>query len=176
VRRSEEDVRLALAAALWSLAACSGNDCKPGCASGSTAAVCSGTGAKTISCKGPNGCSAGVCDTSTHTLGDDCEKNGALRCDPMTATQVLLCEGFKLGKYRTCSGPRTCYTDATIDAGSVGCDFTAGDSCPPSYEGRYACDSVDPTGVLTCDAGTAVVYEHCMTGSCAQDGGMLVCQ
>jgi hypothetical protein len=122
------------------------------------------------------GCSAGVCDTTTASLGDDCDVNGALRCDPNTATQVLLCESFKLGKYRTCSGPRTCYTDNTIDAGAVGCDITAGDTCPPSYEGHYACDTADTTAVLECLDGGAITFEHCMGTTCQQDGGMLVCQ
>jgi len=166
---------LALAAAV-ALAGCSGSDCKVACASGTTLTVCTTAGAKTISCKGPMGCSAGVCDTSTATLGDDCDVNGALRCDPDTAQQVLLCEQYKLSKYRTCSGPRTCYTDPSFDAGTIGCDFTSGDVCPASYEGHYACDSVDHTEVLRCTDGGAVYYEQCMSGTCQQDGGVLVCQ
>jgi hypothetical protein len=171
-------VRLALAVALLAVAtACSGGDCKADCPTASTATICLAGAAKTISCKGPNGCKAGVCDTTTHTLGDDCEANGALRCDPMMADRVLLCESFKLGAYRTCSGPRTCYTDPTLDAGQVGCDFTAGDTCPPSYEGRYSCDSVDNTEVLKCADGGASYYEQCGMGTtCGQDGGVLVCQ
>lgn len=170
-------MRLALAVAATGLfAACSGGEHASLCNGSTSLKVWSGDTYVDVPCKGPNGCDAGACDTSGNTLGDGCLVPGQLQCDPNTATQVLLCEHLKLSKYRTCSGPRTCYTDATIDAGSVGCDFTAGDTCPPSYEGHYACDSVDNTGVLTCSDGGAIYFEHCMNSTCQQDGGMLVCQ
>lgn len=170
-------MRLSLAVAASALlSACSGGEHASLCNGATSLKVWSGDTYVDIACKGPNGCDAGSCDTSGNTLNDGCLKPGELRCDPVTGTQVLLCETMKLSLYRTCSGPRTCYTDPTFDAGTVGCDFTAGDKCPQSYEGRFACDTVDDTGVLTCSDGGAIYYEHCMGGTCQQDGGSLVCQ
>ncbi len=158
-------------------AGCSSSSCKAACTSATALSLCVGDTSRTLTCKGPAGCAAGVCDTSTHTLGDDCADVGGLRCDPAMANRVLVCEAFKLGAYRSCSGPRGCYLDPSGDGGTVGCDFTIGDSCPPSYEGRYACDSVDNTQVLECVDGGAVFYEQCGAGkTCGQDGGALVCQ
>lgn len=140
------------------------------CSSATELKVCDQGTEKVITCKGPLGCSGSTCDTSTHTVGDGCASGS--QCDAVKTTQVLSCVSGQLRSFRTCSGPRQCFTEN----GQVGCDVTAGDSCPAAYEARYFCDSIDTQQVVKCTDGGVVFYSKCSGAkNCAVGDGGLVC-
>jgi len=138
--------------------------------SGSALTFCDKGVERTITCKGPSGCDAGKCDTSTHTVGEGCEVGS--QCDAVVTTRLLSCVSGQLRSFRTCSGPRQCYSDN----GQTGCDVTIGDSCPAAYEARYFCDSVDTQQVVKCTDGGVFLYSTCSGAkNCASGDGGLIC-
>lgn len=149
---------------------CSGTSAT--CTSATELEFCDSTGTKkTITCKGPQGCSGKTCDTSTHTAGDGCF--GGSQCDGVMTSRVLSCVAGQLRAFRTCSGPRQCF----VENGAVGCDVTVGDTCPAAYEARYFCDSIDSQQVVKCADGGFVLYSKCSGAkNCAQGDGGLLCQ
>lgn len=152
-------------------ATCSGNITS---CSGSELTFCDNpTGVKrTITCKGPMGCTGNVCDSSTHTVGEGCTGSGS-QCDAVVTTKVLSCVAGQLRVFRTCSGPRQCYSEN----GKTGCDVTIGDTCPAAYESSYFCDSVDTQKVVKCSDGGVVLYSTCSgVKNCGSGDAGLICQ
>ena len=141
------------------------------CASTSLTLCDNGT-ERTLSCRGPMGCTGGKCDSSTHTLGESCTGSGS-QCDADAGTRALSCVANQLRLFRTCSGPRQCY----VENGLTGCDITIGDSCPAAYEARYFCDTVDTQQVLKCTDGGITRYSSCPGArNCVVADGGLICQ
>jgi hypothetical protein len=144
------------------LAACSGGgnrvclDVSYTCNAG-TFTFCANDTPRTVTCKGPRGCEGGRCDTSTHSVGDDCFSDGFFFCDPASGTKALRCTNGKLEVYRTCSGPQKC----SISADALRCDATVGDKCPATIEGLYLCDGQVPARIAQCVDGGVVQYAVC---------------
>ena len=73
-------------------------------------------------CRGDGGCAVQdgtlSCDTSKNTLGDHCapQSEGKARCEPMTGTSILRCEGGLLADVVDCpAGTRCVPVDAGLD-------------------------------------------------------------
>lgn len=158
------------------------------CSGGGSSGTCEGSGAtcngtlltfcdkgteRKVTCKGPQGCMGNTCDSSTHTLGDGCY-GASSQCDAVSGTRLLSCVSGQLRLFRTCSGPRQCFSEN----GKSGCDVTIGDSCPAAYNASFFCDSVDTQQVLLCSDGGIVLNSKCGGArNCAMgDGGSLICQ
>ncbi len=166
--------------ALLILSGCSGGGTSTTCSTAS--ATCEGTSLtfcdlpthtlRTVACKGPLGCTGNKCDSSTHSVGDGCY-GSASQCDALIGAKLLSCVSGQLRLFRTCSGPRQCFSEN----GQTGCDVTVGDSCPAVYEARYFCDSVDIQKVARCTDGGVVFYSTCPGAkNCASADGGLICQ